>query len=636
MKKTFLGLCLLVPLVLLPSLVSIGETAPGNSAAGCVSASPSPDTTYWARTYGGSDHDRFGAGMTIPQTSDGGYIMVGGTLSYGAGGGAEVLVLKLTSDGSIEWQKTYGGSEHDSADTIQQVADRGYIVKAGTDSFGEGDGDVWLLKLNRSGGIVWQKSYGGSQSDVAAGIQQTKDGGYIIAGTTESYGAGGSDGWVFKLDPNGDIEWQKAYGGIQNDSFNSVQQTTDGGYIIAGITESYGAGGSDGWVLKLAANGTVEWQKTYGGSKEDYPISIRQTMDGGYILGGETESFGAGSYDMWALKLASNGKINWQKVYGGSGQDFSDMIVQTTDGGYIAAGCTESYGAGGGDGWVVKLASNGRIEWQRTYGGSASDWNCTVHESDGGGYIVTGCTYSYGAGESDIWMLKISANGDIPYCAVVASSKAAVANTSVSSSDVVAVPKNTRATAQDTVASVQDCQAVTRPLCPGPHTLNLTATTGGTTDPPAGTYTYDGGVMVAVLATPDAGYYWNGWTGDASGSARPLEIGMDSDKSITANFAKLASDDSGTDKKSGCFIATACYGTAMAGEVQILSSFRDEYLAAHPVGGMFVELYCEFSPAVADFIKDKEPLKIVVRRCLEPVIWIIKRIIEENGPGEEN
>ncbi|MDI6733382.1 MAG: hypothetical protein QME16_05630, partial [Planctomycetota bacterium] len=163
------------------------------------------------------------------------------------------------------------------------------------------------LKLTSTGSIDWQKTYGGTGSDSAQSIQQTSDGGYIVAGVTQSFGTGSADFWVLKLTSTGSIDWQKTYGGTGYDRANSIQQTADGGYVVAGNTTSFGAGSNDFWVLKLNNDGTVAWQKTYGGTGGETANSIRQTADGGYIVAGNTPSFGAGSADFWVLKLNPDG-----------------------------------------------------------------------------------------------------------------------------------------------------------------------------------------------------------------------------------------------------------------------------------------------------------------------------------------
>ena len=169
----------------------------------------------------------------------------------------------------------------------------------------------------------WARTYGGSNDNVAFSVQQTTDGGYIAAGYTNSFGLQSYDIWILKLDAFGDIVWQKTYGGYNTDYAYCVQQTNDGGYILAGSTNSFGAGGNDYWVLKLNKSGDIEWQRSYGGPQDDVARSIQQTFDGGYIVVGETYSFGSGRYDMWILKLDANGNIEWQRVYGSDLDDYA-------------------------------------------------------------------------------------------------------------------------------------------------------------------------------------------------------------------------------------------------------------------------------------------------------------------------
>jgi len=323
----------------------------------------------WAKTYGGSEDDY---AFSIQQTSDGGYVVAGVTESF-FDESADIWILKLASDGTIEWQKTYGRDHGDGAYSIQQTSDGGYVVAGYYPSVGW---NIWVLKLSSDGNIEWQKYYRGNyDQERGRSIQQTTDGGYIVASDPVHWDQPESDYdiSVSKLTSNGDIEWYKTYRGSENDHAYSIQQTTEGGYVVAGETESFGAGNSDIWILKLASDGTIEWQKTYGGYASDGANSIRQTVDGGYVVAGQSNSFGAGNSDIWVLKLASDGTVEWQKTYGGSQKDDAYSIQQTSDGGYVVAGQTDSFGAGSIDIWVLKLASDGTVEWQKTYGGYASD-----------------------------------------------------------------------------------------------------------------------------------------------------------------------------------------------------------------------------------------------------------------------
>jgi hypothetical protein len=210
---------------------------------------------------------------------------------------------------ATSFAKTYGGTYTDWAYSVQRTSDGGYILAGYTYSFGAGGFDIFLIKTDANGNIIWAKTYGGTDWDVARSVQQTSDGGYIVAGWTRSFGTGYYDIFLIKTDANGNIIWAKAYGGTNNDTAYSVQQTSDGGYIVAGRTGSFGAGGLDIFLIKTDANGNIQWAKTYGGTDWDEAFSVQQTSDGGYIVAGTTWSFGAGGPDIFLIKTDANGNI---------------------------------------------------------------------------------------------------------------------------------------------------------------------------------------------------------------------------------------------------------------------------------------------------------------------------------------
>jgi hypothetical protein len=259
--------------------------------------------------------------------------------------------------------------------------------------------------------VEWEKTYGGPDYDSACSVVQTGDGGYAIIGSTNSFGAGGYDFWLVKTDSYGNMQWNRTYGGAGWDQTGSMIQTSDGGYAIVGWTDSYGAGLADFWFVKTDSNGNMLWSQTYGGTNEDRGASIVQTADGGYALVGFTNSFGAGSLDFWLVKIDSNGNMHWNKTYGGVGMDLAFSIVQAFDRGYTITGWTDSFGAGGADFWLVKTDSNGSIVWNQTYGGANSDVASSVIQTAEGGYAVTGWTDSFGAGGSDFWLIKLAGEG---------------------------------------------------------------------------------------------------------------------------------------------------------------------------------------------------------------------------------
>jgi hypothetical protein len=633
----------------------------------------------WARTYGGNSFNLF---RSFQQTSDGGYI-VAGTGSFGAGEG-DIWILKLSSDGYIEWQRTYGGSESEDASFIQQTSDGGYIVVGTTTSFGAGETDIWFLKLSSDGDIEWQRTYGGSEWDDTYCIQQTNDGGYIAASSTSSSGAGWEGTWFLKLSSDGDIEWQKTYGGDYIWEFGSfIQQTSDGGYTVVGTTTSFGAGESDIWFLKLSSDGDIEWQRAYGGSGWDGAYCIEQTNDGGYIVAGKTGSFGAGESDFWILKLSSDGDIEWQKNYGGAYRDSASFIQQTSDGGYVVAGDTSNtkgnilvlklsstgviewqrvYKGSGGysasfiqqtsdGGYIVagdlnspeeegcddfnslilKLSSDGDIEWQKTCGGNYSDDRASfIQQTIDGGYIVAGQTQSWGD-RREIWVFKLSPNGDInPRCAFIKSLDAEASDADIMSEDTNITPgdinmtsEDTSMTPQDTDITAQNSDANVYNLCSEKCTLILSVTSGGTIEPAPGTHVYETGTEIRLEAKPSGEYKFETWSGNVECyGKRIIKVTMDGNKSIKASFFnpqpfKLGE---GGKEEGGCFIAEAAYGSSLHPYVKIIRDVRDIYLMPSKLGRKLVDLYYKYSPFAAELITKHKTLKAAVRINLLPLV----------------
>jgi hypothetical protein len=400
--------------------------------------SPNPmSATYFAKTYGGTDYDW---ASSVQQTSDGGYIVAGGTYSFSAGL-SDIFLLKTDANGNIQWAKTYGGTDYDWASSVQQTSDGGYIVAGHTASFG----GIFLIKTDANGNVQWAKTYGGIY-DEASSVQQTSDGGYIVAGHTASFGGI----FLIKTDANGNVQWAKTYGGTYWDYAYSIQQTSDGGYIVAGYTSSFGAGDWDIFLVKTDASGNIQWAKTYGGTDEDRAYSVQQTSDGGYIVAVWTYSFGAGVYDAFLVKTDASGNIQWAKTYGGTNDDFAYSVQQTSDGGYILAGYTNSFGAGADDFFLIKTDTNGNVIWAKTYGGTGWDEASSVQQTSDGGYIVAGYTGSFGVGWGDIFLIKTDANGNIGSCSIVQNVSLTVTTPSLT----VATPSPSVSSVSPTVNSV--------------------------------------------------------------------------------------------------------------------------------------------------------------------------------------
>ncbi|MBI2836765.1 MAG: hypothetical protein HYX75_00485 [Acidobacteria bacterium] len=439
----------------------------------CLSADrPADAARGWARAAGGAGTDIYNS---VDPTSDGGYIVAGNTISSGAGS-MDGWCLKLDSSGNPTWQKTFGGSGADYLYSAQQTSDGGYIVAGSTESSGAGFGDGWCLKLDSSGKPSWKKTYGGSGNDVFRSVRQTSDGGYIVAGYSSSSTVGFDEGWCLKLDSSGNPTWQKVFGGIGTDWFYSIQQTSDGGYVAAGYTDGYGAGNFDAWCLKLDSSGSPTWQYAYGGTSFDTVDSVQQTSDGGYILAGRTESFGAGLQDAWCLKLDSAGKPTWQKTYGGSDLDSVESVQQTSDGGFVVAGYTVSFGDGGRSGWCLKLGTSGKISWQRTYGGVGTEWFHAVQQTSDGGYIAAGYTDTFGEGTPNGFAVKLDGSGEIDSSCgtIVQRSKAVISNSRATRSTIQSTVSDTSATGKTAPNRILNSKAKSILVCPSSDLPDLT------------------------------------------------------------------------------------------------------------------------------------------------------------------
>jgi len=356
------------------------------------------------RTYGETDFDE---GYSVQETQDGGYIIAGVTGYY------DVYFIKTDSIGDTIWTKTYGGTADDWGASVQETQDGGYIIAGTTFSFGAGWSDVYLIKTDAVGAIVWTKTYGGTEWEGGWSVQETQDGGYIIAGETGSFGNINGDVYLIKTNSLGNAVWTKAYGGTDFDGGYSVQETHGGGYIIAGGTESFGAGNRDVYLIKTDAVGTTVWTKTYGGTGDDWGRSVQETQDGGYIIAGWTESFGAGNGDVYLIKTDSLGSTIWTKTYGGTEWDEGHSVQETQDGGYIIAGETHSFGAGNKDVWLIKTNAVGDTIWTKTYGGTGDDWGRSVQETQDGGCIIAGWTESFGASGFDVYLIKTDSLGNV-------------------------------------------------------------------------------------------------------------------------------------------------------------------------------------------------------------------------------
>jgi len=358
------------------------------------------------KAYGGNSDD---IGEFVQQTFDGGYILVGET--YPIGGG-NVYLIKTNAYGDTLWTRAFGENSGAYGTCVRQTFDGGYIIAGRIPDDANYTGYVYLIKTNSGGDTLWTKELG---EGGASSIQQTTDGGYIIGGST-SCDMCTDRLLLIKTDNLGDTLWSRIFDAEDNDGGASVQQTIDGGYIIAGSCQNLGNPGfTHVYIIKTDSNGDTLWTKTYGDSAlvgYDYGASIQQTNDGGYIIVGGT-NFGAGNRNVYLIKINSIGDLLWSIAYGGARNNYGNSVQQTIDGGFIIAGSTSSFSDTLSDVYLIKTNSVGDTLWTRTYGGSNYDYATSVHQTFDGGYIIAGYTSSFGAGGNDLYLIKTDSNGNV-------------------------------------------------------------------------------------------------------------------------------------------------------------------------------------------------------------------------------
>jgi len=360
-----------------------------------------PPDTVWTQTVGGPDSDY---GVSVCQTNDGGFITVGKTDSYGAGG-ADVYLVRTDSDGGVLWTRTFGDSYNDFGTTVIQTTDGGFAIAGHT---WVGHYDVWLIKTDAQGIESWNNTYGGEYDELGFDLQQSADGGYIITGSTESYGAGLRDAWLLKTDSLGVSLWNHTFGGIDHDVANCVRETADGGYVLTGKSRSFSEGFNDVWLIKTNSIGNEIWTQTFGGVEDDEGYCVEVLLDGGYIIVGNTRSFGSGETDVWLIQTDDIGTEIWNQAFGGAENDYGYSVKRMNAGGYIISGQTNSFGLEHGDAWLIRTDSFGNEVWSENYGGPYGENGRDIQPTDDEGYIVTGYTDLIGGGGNfDAWLIRI-------------------------------------------------------------------------------------------------------------------------------------------------------------------------------------------------------------------------------------
>jgi hypothetical protein len=360
----------------------------------------------WIKVLGGRYAD---AGNSVCQAPDGGYIVAGFTYAS-ATRGYDVYLIKTSSGGSLVWDKTCGGQSDDWANCVQNTSDGGFIIAGGTESFGDIYGNVYLIKTDSTGNVEWEKNYGGRYGEEALWVEQTGDGGYILAGWTNSFGYGGDDFYVIRTDSDGDTLWTRTCGENFYDKGYCVKETSDGCFIVAGGIGFWGTTPSDGYLIKINPDGDLLWARRVGGNWAESVRGVAIAPDGGFQLTGWTMSFGNGQHDVYIAGTDSLGQNVISKTCGGVSTDVGTSISPALDGGYIITGYTSSYGAGNYDIYMIKTDSQGDTLWTKVHGGINADQGLSAIQCDDGGYVITGLTQSFGSAGSNVILIKLASD----------------------------------------------------------------------------------------------------------------------------------------------------------------------------------------------------------------------------------
>ena len=405
MKKIVgLFICMLLIITVIPATGNIKEISTNNEINNKIN--PLADDK-WMKLY--DNNNNYDRGFSTQQTSDGGYIVLGVTGDYDEHN-MDFWLIKTDSSGNKLWDKTFGGDDYDYSSKVIQTNDGGYVLIGNTCYNGPGNEDIWLIKTDSEGNKIWDKIYGGLDYDVGNDVKQTNDGGFILIGHTSSYGAGKRDVWLIKTDSEGNKIWDKTFGGTSTDGGYLIQQTNDNGYILLCETEKIETL-QDIWLIKTDSNGEMQWNKTFGGPNRDYAGSLQQTADGGYIVLGSINKV-VTFCDIWLIKTDSNGEILWDKTFPIIGDNTGRSIQKTSDGGYIILGDIPDFNSV--NALLIKTDSSGVEMWRKSYGGPFFDVAYSIQQTTDGGYILTGEYSTKLFQDPDLWLVKTDENGNVP------------------------------------------------------------------------------------------------------------------------------------------------------------------------------------------------------------------------------
>ncbi|MEP3225734.1 MAG: hypothetical protein ABJO01_07155 [Parasphingorhabdus sp.] len=311
----------------------------------------------------------------------------------------------------INWERTYGNTAADHLHSWTIMPDGGLLMAGKTNAVPTGPSNAWLVCTDAQGQLLWQKNFGNSDTDYARDLLSLTDGNFLMLGNQFSENNGRYNLWLVKLDPAGNILWQKNYGGERNEYARSIMATPDGNFLISGATESKGAGSFDVWLLKIDGEGNLLWDKTFGGTEYERAPILAMAEDGQFYLAGATQSKGAGQSDAWLLKFKANGKLRWEKTYGGAGYETINDFIFMPNGDFLLAGTTSTPGIQDSNGWFLRGSSDGKLLWEKNVGGAGKEAANALLALPDGGILAGGIKHAAGDPESDAWLLRMDAKG---------------------------------------------------------------------------------------------------------------------------------------------------------------------------------------------------------------------------------
>ncbi|MHA2405683.1 MAG: hypothetical protein ACXADB_06730 [Candidatus Hermodarchaeia archaeon] len=309
------------------------------------------------------------------------------------------------------WNRAFGGSEPDVGYGVIEVSSGGFACVGETQSSGAGYNDAWLVRTAADGSPLWSQTFGGSGYDEGWIIVETSTGGFVIAGITTSFGAGSNDFWILGTDATGTLLWNETYGGGTHDICSSMVEVSSGGFALGGTIDYEGIFFGDFWLVRTDSTGTHLWNQTYGGADQDVGEALLEVDSGGFLLAGWTKSIGLGDADVWMVRTDANGNLLWSRNYGAKLTDHAHAVIEVSTGGFLLVGGTTSYGAGDMDVWLIRTDAFGDMVWNQTFGGSGYDVGRSVVELSTGEFALVGTTNSYGDGLMDVWLLVTNSTG---------------------------------------------------------------------------------------------------------------------------------------------------------------------------------------------------------------------------------